>query len=159
MKKIPIILLIVTFIFILIMDCINITQYFDYAEHIDSAISNTITFISILIGFISSTYIMIQQNQNSCVLKLIRDNGLIITFNKSFKILMYIGFINVFLLILTNFIASNIYILKVMAYIVVPLSVDFLAYSADYIIIICKMIIKEEYLKLQVKELKEEDVK
>ena len=47
MKKIPIILLIVTFIFILIMDYINITQYFDYAEHIDSVISNTNIFIYI----------------------------------------------------------------------------------------------------------------
>ena len=101
-----------SFLFVLVMDYINITQYVKYVSHIDNTISNIITFISILIGFISAIYVMILQTQDSYVLKLLNDSDLINIFNKSFKSLMIIGFIDIILLILINFLADNIKIIK-----------------------------------------------
>ena len=84
-KKAILFITLLSFVLIVICDYINITKYVEYKEHIDSVISNTITFISILIGFISSIYVMIQQTKNSYVLDLLRKNDLLTYFNKSFN--------------------------------------------------------------------------
>ncbi len=63
------IITIISFIIVIFLDIINISQYFDYTANIDNTISNVITFVSILIGFISTIYVMIQQSENSYVLK------------------------------------------------------------------------------------------
>ena len=62
MKKysiLRIILPIISLLVIGILDYFDITQYIDCLSHVDEAISNTVTFISILIGFISCIYVMI----------------------------------------------------------------------------------------------------
>ena len=112
-KKVIVIITVLSFIFIVLMDYVNITQYVDCNDHIDSVIANTITFISILIGFISSIYVMLQQNQKSYVMELLRRYDLLRHFNKSFKILMYVGFFDVFILIFMNLVASSRFIFKI----------------------------------------------
>lgn len=146
-KKIIIILVALSILLVFMIDIIDITKYFKYDKHIDSTISNTITFISILIGFISAIYVMVQQNQDSHVLNLLRSNDLLNIFNNSFKILMYTGFLDVFVLIFMNLVVSNIAIFKTLSYIVAPVTTYFLLSSINIITTICKMISAEEILK------------
>ena len=94
---------ILSFLFICLMDIINITRFVNYSVHIDNIISIIITFISILIGFISTIYVMMQQSQDSYVIKLLRKENILDTFNSSFKSLMYIDFIDIIVLMFINF--------------------------------------------------------
>lgn len=159
MKNISIIFSVFSIIFILLIDYFDISQFIDYSIHLDSTISNTITFISILLGFISSIYVMIQQTQESYVLNLLRKHNLMRKFNESFKTLMYLGFINVFILIFMNLVASNHLLFKITLYIALPTTIYFLISSADIIITICKMILAEEELKSRNKILEDSDIR
>lgn len=158
-KKIIVPVTILSFAFVIFMDYINITQYVNYNSHIDSVIANIITFISILIGFISAIYVMVLQSQNSYVLELIRKQNLIDSFNKSFKTLMYVGFITVIILITMNIFADNIIILKPITYIACPLTTYFIFSSNTIIITICKMISAEEQLKKLDRKIEKKDIK
>ena len=158
-KALITIITILSFIFVVILDIINISQYVNYDSHIDSTISNTITFVSLLIGFISTIYVMIQQSENSYVLKLLKEFKVINLFNNSFKLLMYIGFLDVIVLIALNFFSSNIIIFKYIFYIAFPLNVYFLLLSNNIITTICKIIISEEKLKNKNKKLEKNDLK
>ena len=162
MKKysiLRIILPIISLLVIGILDYFDITQYIDCLSHVDEAISNTVTFISILIGFISCIYVMILQKSNSHILNLLRRKNLINFFNISFRNLMYIGFINTFILILMNLVEANFTIFKTIVYIAVPLSTYFFISSANIIIIICNMILAEESYESRVKVINENDIK
>lgn len=153
------IITIISFIIVIFLDIINISQYIDYITNIDSTISNIITFISILIGFISTIYVMIQQNENSYVLRLLKEFKVINIFNNSFKLLIYIGFLDVIVLIALNFFSSNITIFKYIFYIAFPLNIYFLLLSNNIITTICKIIISEEKLKNKNKKIEENDLK
>lgn len=157
-KNIIKIITISSLIAVFLMDYINVTQYINYSSHIDNTISNVITFISILIGFISTIYVMMQQSQDSYVLKLLRDKNLSDTFNNSFRILMYVGFIDVIILIFMNFFAENITIFKLISYFSCPLTTYFLLSSNNLITTICKMIASEEKLKKLDKKIEKEDI-
>lgn len=158
-KRITVIIVLVVIVIIVLMDYIDISYYIDCTSHLDSTIANSITFISILIGFISSIYIMLQQNKDSFILELLRKKGLLQEFNYLFKNSMYVGFMSVFILTLMNFVASNFLIFKVIAYIGMPLTTIFYISSIDIIITICKIILSEEELKEKKKIVKEEDIK
>ena len=158
-KKILKFITALSFLLVLVMDHINITQYIKYISHIDNTISNIITFISILIGFISAIYVMILQTQDSYVLKLLKDLNLINMFNKSFKSLMCIGFIDVILLILINFLADYLIMIKWIIYLTFPLTIYFLLASYNIITIICKMISSENKLKKLDLKVEEKDIK
>ena len=135
------IITIISFIIVIFLDIINISQYFDYTANIDNTISNVITFVSILIGFISTIYVMIQQSENSYVLKLLKEFKVTNIFNNSFKLLIYIGFLDVIVLIALNFFCSNITVFKYIFYVAFPLNVYFLLLSNNIITTICKIII------------------
>ena len=154
-----IILPLLSFILIIILDYIDVTQYIDCLSHIDSTISNIVTFISILIGFISCIYVMILQNKDSYILTLLRYKNLINYFNISFRNLMYVGFINVLVLIFMNFVESNFAIFKIIVYFAFPLNIYFFISSANIIIIICNMILVEENHKSKNKVVDERDIK
>lgn len=158
-KKMLIFITILSFLFVGVMDFINVTQYINYSSHIDNTISNIITFISILIGFISAIYVMILQTQDSYVLKLLKHLNLTNTFNDSFKSLMYIGFVDVILLILINFLVDIITLVKLIAYLAFPLTIYFLLSSYNIITTICKMISSEDKLKKLDLKIEEEDIK
>lgn len=153
------IITIISFIIVIFLDIINISQYFDYTANIDNTISNVITFVSILIGFISTIYVMIQQSENSYVLKLLKEFKVINIFNNSFKLLIYIGFLDVIVLIALNFFCSNITIFKYIFYVAFPLNVYFLLLSNNIITTICKIIISEEKLKNKNKKIEENDLR
>ncbi len=153
------IITIISFIIVIFLDIINISQYFDYTLNIDSTIANVITFVSILIGFISTIYVMIQQSENSYVLKLLKEFKVINIFNKSFKLLIYIGFLDVIVLIALNFFCSNITIFKYIFYVAFPLNIYFLLLSNNIITTICKIIISEERLKNKNNKIEEDDLK
>lgn len=152
------IITILSFVFLVILDIFNISQYIDYSQQIESTISNTITFISILIGFISTIYVMIQQSQDGYVFKLLQKHKLTSIFNKSFKSFVYIGFLNVIILIILNFFSNKMEIFKFIIYIVVPLSIYFLLISNNLITTICKIIISEDELKNKDKKIEEKDI-
>ena len=147
-----------SFLLLIILDIFNISQYLDYTQKIDSTISNTITFISILIGFISTIYVLIQQSQDSYVFKLLQKNNLTMSFNNSFKLFVYIGFFNVIVLIVLNFFSNNFILFKVFTYIAFPLSIYFLLISNNIITTICKIIISEDQLKNKEKKIQEKDI-
>ena len=153
------IITIISFIIVIFLDIINISQYFDYTANIDNTISNVITFVSILIGFISTIYVMIQQSENSYVLKLLKEFKVTNIFNNSFKLLIYIGFLDVIVLIALNFFCSNITFFKYIFYVAFPLNVYFLLLSNNIITTICKIIISEEKLKNKNKKIEENDLK
>ena len=153
------IITIISFIIVIFLDIINISQYFDYTANIDNTISNVIAFVSILIGFISTIYVMIQQSENSYVLKLLKEFKVINIFNNSFKLLIYIGFLDVIVLIALNFFCSNITVFKYIFYVAFPLNVYFLLLSNNIITTICKIIISEEKLKNKNKKIEENDLK
>ncbi len=153
------IITIISFIIVIFLDIINISQYFDYTANIDNTISNVITFVSILIGFISTIYVMIQQSENSYVLKLLKEFKVINIFNNSFKLLIYIGFLDVIVLIALNFFCSNITVFKYIFYVAFPLNVYFLLLSNNIITTICKIIISEEKFKNKNKKIEENDLK
>lgn len=153
------IITIISFIIVIFLDIINISQYFDYTANIDNTISNVITFVSILIGFISTIYVMIQQSENSYVLKLLKEFKVMNIFNNSFKLLIYIGFLDVIVLIALNFFCSNITVFKYIFYVAFPLNVYFLLLSNNIITTICKIIISEEKLKNKNKKIEENDLK
>lgn len=153
------IITIISFVVVIFFDIINISKYVDYTSNIDSTISNTITFVSILIGFISTIYVMIQQSENSYVLKLLKESKVINVFNNSFKLLMYIGFIDVMVLIALNFFSSNITIFKYIFYMAFPLNIYFLLLSNNIITTICKIIISEEKLKNKYQKIEKNDLK
>lgn len=153
------IITILSFILLVILDFLNITQYIDYTQNIDNTISNAITFVSILIGFISTIYVMIQQNQDSYVFKLLEKNKLINTFNNSFKFFVYLGFIDAIILIILNFFANTFIIFKYVFYIAFPISIYFILVSNNLVTTICKMIIAENKLKDKDKKLTEKDLK
>lgn len=153
------IITIISLIIVIFLDIINISQYFDYTANIDNTISNVITFVSILIGFISTIYVMIQQSENSYVLKLLKEFKVINIFNNSFKLLIYIGFLDVIVLIALNFFCSNITVFKYIFYVAFPLNVYFLLLSNNIITTICKIIISEEKLKNKNKKIEENDLK
>lgn len=157
-KKLIKIITAVSLILVFIMDFINITQFINYSAHIDNTIANIITFISILIGFISTIYVMMQQSQDSYVLRLLREKNLSDTFNNSFRALMYVGFIDVIILILMNFFADSITIFKIIAYFACPLTTYFLLSSNNLITTICKMISSEEKLKKLDKKVEKSDI-
>ncbi len=148
LKKIIIIILtIISIIFLAVLDYLDITQFFDYSIHLDSTIANIITFMSILIGFISSIYVMIHQSQDSLVLKLLKENSLLSSFNYSFRSLMYVGFIDIISFISLNFFADSFKILKIILYITIPITIYFFLSAANFIITICKMVSAEEQLR------------
>ena len=147
---------IISFIMVIFLDIINISQYFDYTANIDNTVSNVITFVSILIGFISTIYVMIQQSENSYVLKLLKEFKVINIFNNSFKRLIYIGFLDVIVL---NFFCSNITVFKHIFYVAFPLNVYFLLLSNNIITTICKIIISEEKLKNKKKKIEKNDLR
>ena len=149
----------ISFIIVISLDVINISQYIDYTANIDSTIANIITFVSILIGFISTIYVMIQQSENSYVLKLLKEFKVINIFNKSFKLLIYIGFFDVIILIALNFFCSNITIFKYIFYVAFPLNIYFLLLSNNIITTICKIIIFEEKIRNKNRKIKENDLK
>ena len=153
------IITIISFIIVIFLDIINISQYFDYTANIDNTISNVITFVSILIGFISTIYVMIQQSENSYVLKLLKEFKVTNIFNNSFKLLIYIGFLDVIVLIALNFFCSNITVFKYIFYVAFPLNVYSLLLSNNIITTICKIIISEEKLKNKNKKIEENDLK
>lgn len=153
------IITIISFIMVIFLDIINISQYFDYTANIDNTISNVITFVSILIGFISTIYVMIQQSENSYVLRLLKEFKVINIFNNSFKLLIYIGFLDVIVLIALNFFCRNITIFKYIFYVAFPLNVYFLLLSNNIITTICKIIISEEKLKNKNKKIEENDLR
>lgn len=153
------IITILSFILLVVLDFFNISQYIDYTQNIDNTISNAITFVSILIGFISTIYVMIQQNQESYVFKLLEKNKLINTFNNSFKFFVYLGFIDVIILIILNFFANTFIIFKYVFYIAFPISIYFILVSNNLVTTICKMIISENKLKDNDKKLTEKDLK
>jgi hypothetical protein len=150
---------IISFIMVIFLDIINISQYFDYTANIDNTVSNVITFVSILIGFISTIYVMIQQSENSYVLKLLKEFKVINIFNNSFKRLIYIGFLDVIVLIALNFFCSNITVFKHIFYVAFPLNVYFLLLSNNIITTICKIIISEEKLKNKKKKIEKNDLR
>lgn len=148
-----------SFIFLIVLDFINITEYFNYSSNVESTISNIITFISILIGFISTIYIMIQQSQNSSyIYSLLRKKNLIIVFNNSFKAFTFIGFIDVAFLIFLNYFSNVFTLFKYTLYIVFPLTVYFILLSNNLISTIIKMVIAEEQLKQQTYVLQDKDI-
>ena len=153
------IITILSFILLVVLDFFNISQYIDYTQNIDNTISNAITFVSILIGFISTIYVMIQQNQESYVFKLLEKNKLINTFNNSFKFFVYLGFIDVIILIILNFFANTFIIFKYVFYIAFPISIYFILVSNNLVTTICKMIISENKIKDNDKKLTEKDLK
>ena len=102
---------------------------------------------------------MIQQSENSYVLKLLKESKVINVFNNSFKLLMYIGFIDVMVLIALNFFSSNITIFKYIFYMAFPLNIYFLLLSNNIITTICKIIISEEKLKNKNKKIEKNDLK
>lgn len=157
-KNIIRIITVLSFLFIFLMDIINVTNFINYSSHVDNTVSNIITFISILIGFISTIYVMMQQSQDSYVLKLLRDKNLSDTFNNSFRMLMYVGFIDVIILIFMNFLADNITAFKIISYISCPLTTYFLLSSNNLITTICKMIASEEKLKKLDKKVEKDDI-
>lgn len=150
---------IISFIMVIFLDIINISQYFDYTANIDNTVSNVITFVSILIGFISTIYVMIQQSENSYVIKLLKEFKVINIFNNSFKRLIYIGFLDVIVLIALNFFCSNITVFKHIFYVAFPLNVYFLLLSNNIITTICKIIISEEKLKNKKKKIEKNDLR
>ena len=99
------------------------------------------------------------KKSNSHILNLLRRKNLINFFNISFRNLMYIGFINTFILILMNLVEANFTIFKTIVYIAVPLSTYFFISSANIIIIICNMILAEESYESRVKVINENDIK
>lgn len=154
------IITIFSFVFLIILDIINITKYFDYSQHIDNTISNLITFISILIGFISTIYIMILQAQEeSYVYKLLRKHNLTISFNNSFKNFILFGVLDILFLILLNFFAAEFVLFKFITYITIPLTIYFILISNNLLFTICKMIISEEKFKKQTYKLQDSDLK
>lgn len=134
-------------IVLIILDIINITSTFEYKNNINDTISNMITFISILIGFISTIYIMLQSMQNGYVFTLLRKNNLVTSFNNSFMKITYIGFINVILLITLTLFSDSFPIFKILSYFTIPTTVYFLLVSNNIIATIVKIIISEEILK------------
>ena len=102
---------------------------------------------------------MIQQSENSYVLKLLKEFKVINIFNNSFKRLIYIGFLDVIVLIALNFFCSNITIFKYIFYVAFPLNVYFLLLSNNIITTICKIIISEEKLKNKNKKIEENDLR
>lgn len=153
------IITILSFILLVVLDFFNISQYIDYTQNIDNTISNTITFVSILIGFISTIYVMIQQNQESYVFKLLEKNKLINTFNNSFKFFMYLGFMDVIFLIILNFFANAFIIFKYVFYIAFTVNIYFILISNNLVTTICKIIIAENKLKDNDKKITEKDLK
>ena len=153
------IITILSFILLIVLDFFNVSQYINYIENIDSTISNSITFASILIGFISTVYIMIQQSQDSYVFKLLEKNNLLDKFNYSFKHFILLGFIDVIILIILNFFASTFMVFKYIFYIAFPLSIYFLLTSNNLILTICKIIIAENKLKKADKKITEKNLK
>ncbi len=149
----------ISFIVVIFLDAINISQYVNYITNIDSTIADVITFVSILIGFISTIFVMIQQSENSYVLKLLKEFNVINVFNKSFKLLIYIGFLDVIILIALNFFCSNITIFKCIFYVAFPLNIYFLLLSNNIITTICKIIMSEEKLRNKNKKIEEADLK
>ena len=115
--------------------------------------------IKILIGFIATIYVMIQQSQESYVFKLLEKNNLIDTFNISFRNFIYIGFLDVAILIILNFFIDVFIVFKYTFYIAFPLSIYFLLISNNLVITICKMIIAENKLKKRDKKITEKDFK
>ena len=102
---------------------------------------------------------MILQAQESYIMKLLKDLNLTNIFNHSFKSLMYIGFIDVIVLIIMNFLANNITIFKFIIYIAFPLTTYFLLSSYNMITTICKMISSEEKLKKLDLKIEKKDIK
>lgn len=158
-KKVIFVITSLSIILLIVMDLINITKFIDYTSNIDSTISNIITFISILIGFVSTIYVMIQQAKDSYVLNLLRKNELLELFNNSFRSLMYTGFFTVISLIFMNFFARNITIFKIISYFSCPLTTYFLLSTNNFIVTICKMISAEEKLKKSDRKIEKEDLK
>ena len=158
-KSLIIVLTLLSFIALVILDCFDISKYIDYSTNIDNTISNAITFVSILIGFIATIYVMIQQTQDSYVLKLLEKNDLIDTFNLSFKFFVLIGFIDVIILIILNFFANNFIIFKYLFYLAMPLNTCFLLISNNQVLTVCKIIIAENKLKKADKKITDKDLR
>ena len=158
-KLLIIVLTIISIVLLIVIDCFDVTSKFDYTVHIESTISNLITFISILIGFVSTIYVMLQQATESYVIKLLREHHLLDKFNLSFKYFAYLGFFSVILLIALNFFIGQHAIFKVFSYFTVPITTLFILLSNNLIVTICKMILSEEKLKNKDKKVKKEDLR
>lgn len=106
----------IAILLLLISDLIDITQYFYADFDTNSIISNFITFESIIIGFISTIYVMIQSLPNSNVKNLLLENNRLADFNRYFEAIFGVGILNILLLIglqfiiLLNNIISKIYL-------------------------------------------------
>lgn len=146
-KKIINTLTISSIIILIIIDINNFGFNFISMENMSNIIANSITFISILLGFISATYVMIQSDSYTHVKNLLRKNNVYEIFNKSFKDLVYYGFVSVILLIILEMFINKIILFKAFIYIIIPLLLRFILISNNMIIIISKMIIAEEKLK------------
>ena len=153
------IITILSFIILIFFDIFNISNYINYSETIESTITNMITFASILIGFISTIYVMIQQDQNSYVFKLLQKSNLIEFFNNSFKHFIYTGFIDVIALICLNFFDKMFIIFKYIFYFALPLTIYFLLISNNLVVTLCKIIISENKLKNKEKKVEEKNIK
>ena len=153
------IITLLSFVLLIVLDFFNVSKYIDYTQNIGDTIANMITFASILIGFIATIYVMIQQSQESYVFKLLEKNNLIDTFNISFRNFIYIGFLDVAILIILNFFIDVFIVFKYTFYIAFPLSIYFLLISNNLVITICKMIIAENKLKKREKKITEKDLK
>lgn len=138
---------IISVIILIVLDVLNFIRNLVQIENFHNIISNTITFVSILLGFISAIYVMILSDSYLHVKKLLRDNDLWTTFNKSFRELVYCGFISTILLIISEICIGNLLIFRWLLYITVPLLMRFLLLSNNTITTISKMIIAEEKLK------------
>ena len=148
-----------TFIMVLVLDLFDFSTYVDITKALDSTISNLINFAAILIGFISTIYVMIQQTPDSHVLRLLKNNELDDVFNLTFKNYVYIGFIDVIALIILNFSITIFIVFKTLCYIILPLSVYFILMSNNLVVTVCKIVISENKLKNKKNELNEKDLK
>jgi hypothetical protein len=148
LNKTEMFFIVVTILLItIVLDFIDVTKYFCKEFEIDSIISNIITFESIIIGFISTIYVMIQSFPNSNIKKLLLEFDRLGDFNKCFEKVFIAGVLNIILLIGLQFIllfnnfGSKIYT------VIVILITSILLLSANNLIAIMMSIINYEEIK------------
>jgi hypothetical protein len=146
-------------IVLVILDIIDITRYIYIEVDVSSIISNIISFFSIIIGSVSTIYVMIQSIPSSKVLELFRKENVIDVFNSRFKSFIYIGLFSVILLILFQCVENIIYvyIYKSIMYITFFISICFILITNNFLGLIINMIISEEkIISNQKDEIKED---
>ena len=150
----------VTIVVVIVLDVFNVSNYIHFQKNISSILTNLITFLSILLGFVATIYTMIQSDTDSYILNLLRKEKIINIFNKRFKHLILIGFISIILLIIADICSSSFNLLKWIIYISVPVLTRFILLAYNNITVVAKMVIANEELKARAEnELKPEDIK